>query len=87
MKTNQDKMNQIKGHLASTLYQQFKDSGSTSRQLASYLEISEPRLSNLMKGQLDKFSIDNLVAMLIVMGNDVQLSIEWQGEFPWVETK
>lgn len=87
MKTNQDKMNQIKAHLTSALYQQFRDSGSTSRQLASYLEISEPRLSNLMKGQLDKFSIDNLVAMLIVMGNDAHLSVEWQGEFPWVENK
>lgn len=87
MKTNQDKMNQIKAHLASVLYQQFRDSGSTSRQLAAYLEISEPRLSNLMKGQLDKFSIDNLVAMLIVMGNDAHLSVQWQGEFPWVEKK
>lgn len=77
----------LKHHLASQIVQQLRDSGSTSVSLAKHVGLTTPRLSNIVQGRLEQFTVDKLVSVLLKMGSDVQVTIQWQGEFPWVEKK
>ena len=40
----------------------------TQKEVAATLDISQPRVSNLLKGKMDKFSIDSLLEMLFKLG-------------------
>lgn len=43
----------------------------TQTQAAELMDVSQPRVSDLMKGKIDKFSIDTLVNMLTALGKEV----------------
>lgn len=75
----------LKRHLASQIVQQLRDSGSTSVKLAKHVGLTTPRLSNIVQGRLDQFTVDKLVSVLLKMGSDVQITVQWQAEFPWVK--
>jgi predicted XRE-type DNA-binding protein len=47
--------------------------GLTQVQSAALLGVSQPRISDLVRGKIDRFSIDTLVAMLGHAGVRVQL--------------
>jgi predicted XRE-type DNA-binding protein len=49
--------------------------GSSQNQIAALLAVSQPRVSNLLQGRIDKFSLDSLVAMLERLGNRVEVSV------------
>lgn len=46
--------------------------GLTQRQAARLLGVSQPRVSDLVRGKIDRFSIDTLVAMLGRAGVEVR---------------
>ena len=77
----------LKNYLASQIVQQLRDSGSTSVKLAKHVGLTKARLSNIVQGRLEQFTVDKLVSVLLKMGSDVQVTIQWQAEFPWVEKK
>ena len=51
------------------------DAGWTQTETAHQLGITQPRVSDLLRGKLSKFSLDALVKMLARLGSDVQLRV------------
>lgn len=47
----------------------------TQTESATFFGETQPRISNLMNGDIDRFSIDKLVRMLARAGMDVQVSV------------
>ena len=47
----------------------------TQAQAASLFEVTQPRISDLVRGKIDRFSIDTLVAMLGHAGIRVQVLV------------
>ncbi len=50
-------------------------SEATQAQAAKRLGISQPRLNDLLRGRIDKFSVDALVIMLAKVGKQVSIKI------------
>ena len=48
-----------------------KERGLTQAKAAKLLKVSQPRVSDLVRGRVDLFSIDSLVAMLARLGVSV----------------
>jgi predicted XRE-type DNA-binding protein len=47
--------------------------GLTQAQAAELLGVTQPRISDLVRGKIDRFSIDTLIAMLDHAGVRVQI--------------
>jgi predicted XRE-type DNA-binding protein len=50
--------------------------GWTQAQAAAFFDETQPRISNLLKGEINRFSIDKLVNMLARTGIRVRLETE-----------
>ena len=50
--------------------------GWSQQQAAERLGVTQPRVSDLMLGKIDKFTIDKLVNMLVAAGLHVQVRVE-----------
>ena len=50
--------------------------GATQREAAKQLGVSQPRLNDLMRGKIGKFSLDALVNMLAHAGMRVELKVK-----------
>jgi predicted XRE-type DNA-binding protein len=49
--------------------------GLTQAQAASLFAVTQPRISDLVRGKIERFSIDTLVAMLGQAGVRVQITV------------
>jgi len=49
--------------------------GWTQTETARQLGITQPRVSDLLRGKLSKFSLDALVNMLAKLGSDIKLRV------------
>jgi predicted XRE-type DNA-binding protein len=65
----------IKAHLAIAIGQLIKRRGLTQSQAASLVGIDQPRVSALVRGHLEKFSMEKLCDYLRTMGCDVDIRI------------
>ncbi len=61
----------IRADLLIELRQRIRRSNLTQMQAAELLGLKQPDVSNLLKGKIDKFSIDKLVNMLAAVGQRV----------------
>ena len=61
-------MQHLKTQLFIALITLIRDNDWNQAQAAKALQVSAPRMSNLFKGYLDKFSIDALIEMLVRTG-------------------
>jgi predicted XRE-type DNA-binding protein len=52
-----------RAEVASTLIDEIERRGLTQRQAASLLGVTQPRVSDLVRGRLDLFSLDTLIEM------------------------
>jgi predicted XRE-type DNA-binding protein len=66
----------IRSHLMILLEQAIKKRGLTQAAAAKLFGVSQPRVSDLTRGRIDKFSIDALVQMAHRAGYVVTLSLE-----------
>lgn len=66
-------MKHLKTQLFMTLITLIREKDWTQAVAAKKLHVSAPRMSNLFKGYLEKFSIDTLVEMLIRIGYKVDV--------------
>jgi predicted XRE-type DNA-binding protein len=64
----------LKSKLVMVLVDIIRQQGWNQTKAAEKLKVSQPRMSNLFKGQLDKFSIDTLLEMLLVIGYKLDVS-------------
>ncbi|MEE9326435.1 MAG: XRE family transcriptional regulator [Cocleimonas sp.] len=51
-----------------------KDTGETQTEVAKRLGITQSRISDLMRGKIQKFTIDNLVNMMGKSGYGVEIN-------------
>jgi predicted XRE-type DNA-binding protein len=65
----------IRSALMATLRQVIQDRGLTQAKAAALLGVTQPRVSDLMRGKIDLFSIDTLVDMLARAGFQVNLRV------------
>jgi predicted XRE-type DNA-binding protein len=65
----------IKAHLAIAIGRLLRRRGLTQSQAAAMLGIDQPRVSDLVRGRLEKFSMEKLCEFLRLMGCDVEIRI------------
>lgn len=65
-------MKNLKSKLFMVLITMIRQQGWTQKAAAEQLQVSQPRISNLFKGHLDKFSIDTLIEMLVRIGYKIE---------------
>jgi len=63
----------IRADLMSQLKELIEERGLTQKDAAEALGVTQPRISDLVRGRIDLFSIDTLVEMLTRMGVAVTL--------------
>lgn len=71
----------IKSKLVMLIVQNIRSNGWTQAQVAEKAEITQPRVSNLMQGQLTKFSVDALISVNLKLGAKLNVSFSPIGEF------
>ena len=64
---------QIRSDLMIQIERVLKDQGLTQAKAAAALGVTQPRISDLIRGRVDLFSIDTLVDMLARLGVSVTL--------------
>ena len=63
----------IRSDLMIRLSQLIEARGLTQAQAAKFFGVTQPRISDLIRGKIDRFSIDTLIAMLGHAGVGVQI--------------
>ncbi len=66
----------IRADLMLDLRQYIQDRGWTQAEAATFFGETQPRISNLVKGEISRFSIDKLINMLARAGLRVRFEIE-----------
>lgn len=65
----------LRSSLMMALEAHIKAQGWTQAEAAKILQITQPRVSDLMRGKIDLFGLDALVTMLTAVGLNVELHI------------
>ncbi|MEV0331363.1 XRE family transcriptional regulator [Nocardia sp. NPDC050717] len=65
----------LRSRLMSALTERIEAAGWTQVVAAERLGVTQPRISDLMRGKIDLFSLDALVNMVVAAGMHVELSI------------
>ncbi|MCG6938362.1 MAG: XRE family transcriptional regulator [Gammaproteobacteria bacterium] len=65
----------LRSRLMIEISQYVKQSGLTQKEAASQLGTTQPRLNDVLKGKIDKCTVDRLVNMLSSAGFDVDLNV------------
>jgi predicted XRE-type DNA-binding protein len=71
---------QARSALAIALTAMIKQRGLTQAEAAKRLGVTQPRVSDLMRGKLDLFSLDTLVNMVASAGLRVELRVHEDDE-------
>ncbi len=66
----------LRGQLMIELKKRIEDRGLAQKEAAETIGVSQPRISDLMRGKIDRFTIDMLVNMLGKFGLKVELKLE-----------
>lgn len=70
MRARADLMLQLQGHL--------RKRGLSQGEAAKLMKVTQPRVSDLMRGRIDLFSADTLIEMLGRLGARVKVSVEFK---------
>jgi len=63
----------IRSELMIILRQYIEEAGLDQKEAAEVFGVYQPRISDLMRGKIDKFTIDKLVNMLARIGKTVKM--------------
>jgi predicted XRE-type DNA-binding protein len=66
----------IRSEMMTALRKFIEKEGLTQAEAAGRLKVSQPRISDLTRGKISRFSLDTLVNMLSDAGLDVELRIK-----------
>ncbi|MFN7921530.1 MAG: helix-turn-helix transcriptional regulator [Bryobacteraceae bacterium] len=67
---------QLRSRMMTALRKYIEKEGLTQREAAKRLNVSQPQISDLTRGKIDRFSLDTLVSMLTDAGIEVDLRIK-----------
>jgi predicted XRE-type DNA-binding protein len=62
--------------LMMAISEHIKNKGLSQAKAAKMFEVTQPRISDLMRGKIELFSIDTLVAMLAAAGIEVDMRVK-----------
>lgn len=65
-----------RAELMNSIIELVKKQGLTQAEAARRLGVTQPRISDLMRGKVDLFSLDTLVDMLALAGRRVELKVK-----------
>ncbi len=65
-----------KAELASQIHEAIKARKLTQAKAAKLMEIDQPRVSDIIRGKLSKYSIDRLIRFLRALGRDVEIRVK-----------
>lgn len=65
----------LRSLLMLSLRQHIERKGLSQSEAAKLLDVSQPRISDLMRGRIDLFAIDTLVNMLAAAGLHVEMKV------------
>ena len=65
----------IKSQLMMQLSEWIKDNKLKQKEVAKMLKVSRPRISDVMRGKIGKFTIDALVDMIELSGHRVTITV------------
>jgi predicted XRE-type DNA-binding protein len=65
-----------RAELMNSIIELVKKQGLTQSEAARRLGVTQPRVSDLMRGKVDLFSLDTLVDMLALAGRRVELKVK-----------
>lgn len=65
----------LRSELMMEVSEYVKQSGLTQSQAAEKLGTTQPRLNDVLKGRIEKCTVDRLVNMLAAVGRKVKLSV------------
>ena len=66
----------VRADLMLDIRQYIRDQGCMQAEAATFFGETQPRISNLMKGEISRFSVDRLINMLARAGLRVRVEIE-----------
>ncbi|BBL35774.1 hypothetical protein Nstercoris_02050 [Nitrosomonas stercoris] len=66
----------MRSQLLIILQKHLKNSGLTQSKAAKLLGVTQPRISDLMRGKIDLFSLESLIDMVASIGLKVEISVE-----------
>ena len=66
---------QVRSDLMIAITEYIKENKLTQKDASELLEVSQPRISDLVNGKIDKFTIDTLLNMLTLIGIKVDISV------------
>jgi len=69
----------IRSELMMNVSQYIAVNGLTQREAAQRFEVSQPRISDIINGKIDKFTIDSLVNIITKTGAKVDLVVTKKG--------
>ena len=77
MDTPQEALNmKLRADLMIQIRQAIEVNGWTQKKAAKRLNVTQPRISDLLRGKIDLFSLDMLVNMLASIGEEVEIKIK-----------
>ena len=65
----------IRADLILDLQKYIQEQNWTQTQAASFFQETQPRISNLMNGDIERFSIDKLVTMIVQAGMQIKIEV------------
>lgn len=65
----------VRANLMIEISKIIEERGLTQTVAAKLLEVTQPRISDLVRGKIDRFSVDSLLEMLGRAGADVSLEV------------
>ncbi|ELO0757015.1 XRE family transcriptional regulator [Salmonella enterica] len=65
----------LRSALMMALEKKIRDQGWTQAEAARHLSVTQPRVSDLMRGKINVFAIDTLVNMLTAAGLHVEMRV------------
>lgn len=71
---------QLRSTLMVHLRKRLTATGGTQTEWAKLLGVSQPRVSDLLRGKIDRFSVDTLVTLLSKTGAEVRLSVRTKSQ-------
>ena len=66
---------QAKADLARQIHQTIKKRKLTQAQAAKLMGIDQPKVSDIVRGRLGKYSMDRLMRFLVALGKDVAIQV------------
>lgn len=65
----------IRSSLMRSIEARIQSEGWSQQQAAERFRVTQPRVSDLMRGKIEKFTIDTLVNMVVAAGLHVQVDV------------